>query len=133
MRGDLCYKCLGIIMSRKVDQETQISGITSCQTRVLCEELIETRELRRRWCGKRWLQSTQVRFASVEGPTEEKERIHFAHFIQMLRVYKAIRRDREIRRETRKAENAGSDRLHGALKSKSDLCELDVFHLPELA
>lgn len=91
----------------QVDQETQISGITSCQTRVLCEELIETRELRRRWCGKRWLQSTQLRFASVEGPTEEKERIHFAHFIQMLRVYKAIRRDREIRRETRKAENAG--------------------------
>ncbi|KAI4544259.1 hypothetical protein MG293_004525 [Ovis ammon polii] len=106
MRGDFCYKCLGIIMSRKVGQETQISGITSCQTRVRCEELIETRELRRRWCGKRWLQSTQVRFASVEGPTEEKERIHFAHFIQMLRVYKAIRRDREIRRETRKAENA---------------------------
>lgn len=48
---------------------------------------------------------TQLRFASVAGPTEEKEWIHFAYFIQILRVYKALRRDREIRRETRKGEN----------------------------
>ena len=90
----------------QVGQETQISGITRCQTRLRCGKLTETRELRRRWCGKRWLQSTQLRFASVAGPTEEKEWIHFAYFIQILRVYKAIRRDREIRRETRKGENA---------------------------
>lgn len=69
-------------------------------------ELTETRELGRRWRRKGWLRSAQLRFASVAGPTGKKAWIHSAHFIQMLRVYKAIRRDRQTRRETREGENA---------------------------
>lgn len=48
--------------------------------------------------------TAQIRLCG--GPTQGKAWIPFAHFIRMLRVYKAIRRDRETRRETRGGENA---------------------------
>ena len=55
---------------------------------------------------KRLAPKYTARIRLCGGPTQGKAWIPFAHFIRMLRVYKAIRRDRQTGRETRGGENA---------------------------